>query len=166
MMTPIIRIISRDSAEDMIAAANSAAWFGKQQTFASAEAFVVVHPGTRRPFFIAKIEEVVPVPESGERRWALRFREYAELAVAEYDIDASSNPAIKRDLEQILPGMTLDGFAWKLVGSPSIKWSFSNNLGQIRESRMARPLTIAEARAGLSIGLGVPEDQIEIIVRG
>ena len=165
-MAQIVRIITVDTAADMVAARGSAAWYGRQESFETASHFVAVEKGSRKPFFIAEIEDVVPVPESGEKRWSLQFSRYAELDPADFKRDESSNPAIGMELSRLLPGLSIDQIDWQEAPSATQKWSFSNRVS-VPESpkRGPRGLTIAEAKQGLSIGLGVREDQIDIIVR-
>lgn len=167
-MTKVIRIITEDTADAMKAANGSAAWYGTRAKFSEASHFVAVNKGDRKPFFIAEIDEVVPVPESGHNRWSFQFSRFCELDPARYEADKSSNPAIGADLSSLLPGLSIDSIEWERAGKPTQRWSFSNSPREVHEpkKRLPRGLTIAEAKQGLSIGLGVSEDQIDIVIRG
>lgn len=164
----IVRLITEDTATSMKKANGSAAWYGKKESFERAEYFVAVTKGERKPFFIAQIDKVVPVPESGEKRWSLQFSRYAELQANEhnYNRDDSSNPAIGMPLEQLLPNLAVEDIDWETAPKQTQKWSFSNRIeaNELQRSK-TRGLTIAEAKRGLSIGLGLSEDQIDIVIR-
>ncbi|WP_037499271.1 hypothetical protein [Sphingomonas jaspsi] len=167
-MTKVIRIVSEDSIEAMVAANGSAAWYGTKEKFSEASHFVAVRKGDRRPVFIAEIREIIPVPESGDKRWSFQFSRYAELDPEKFEADKSSNPAIGVELAQILPGLSINTIDWQIAGKPTQQWSFSNSPRQIKKSKQRTPrgLTIAEAKRGLSVGLGVSEDQIDIVIKG
>lgn len=165
----VIRIKSRNNVTDMLRSGNSAAWHGRRERFEAASHFVVVGRNPRGPIFIAAIDSVVQVPESGPDRYALRFKKYCELRPTEilYKEDGSSNPAITKELSEILPGLSLSEIKWKSapVPDPSFPWSFSGDRARtIRSQREVAPLTIAEAKRGLAVGLRIPEDAITISI--
>ena len=168
-MATALRIITQDEADDMIATWNSAAWFAKEETVRTPKFFVFVKPKTREPFFIAKIDAIKPVPESGENRWALMFREYAQVDGSMIEIlrdgqpERSQNPLIRFDLNQALK-VPVEQLPWQTVPPQrKLEWSYTR---RVNEGRPETGFTIAEAKRRLATSLGVSENQIEIIVRG
>lgn len=169
-MPRVIRLVTRDTAQDMLDAAGSAAWYGNRSSFEGADYFLAVEKGSRNPVLLAKIAKVVPVPESGPKRFSLQFKRYVLADGLQYEPDNSSNPAISRELSDILPDVELESLDWKTAPKPKKKWSFTGHPDrppqQMQSGPRPRSLTIAEAKRGLSAGLGVDEDQIEILIRG
>jgi len=173
-MPTALRLLTRNSANAMIEARNSAAWYAKEATVRSADFFVCVRPGTRDPFFIAKITSVEPVPDSGANRWALMFSEYAQIDSSVIDIrskgepERSQNPVFKFDLDSALK-MPIDQLEWKTAGDRTRLWSFSEEGSSWKVANASSPsksLTILEAKRLLALSHGVRPDQIEIIIRG
>lgn len=57
-------------------------------------------------------------------------------------------------------------FALTPSGSGSVLYDFCNQPAQEMKAGVARPLTIAEAKRGLALALGVSSDAVEITIRG
>lgn len=177
-MTTALRIITEDKAEDMILTWNSAAWFAKEETVRSADYFVCVKPKTREPFFIAKIERIQPVPESGPNRWALMFREYAEIGPSMIKIlrhgqpEKSQNPLVRFELEEAL-NLAVNELPWKKVPTGrKPEWSFTRRIreghaGAVRTKLQANApgMSVAEAKRALAARFGVPEEAITITIQ-
>lgn len=165
----VVRILTRDSADQMIRAGNSAAWYAREEKVKLADHFVCIEPGTRRPFFLAEVERVNPVPESGPNRWALYFKRYVKLSPGTLllgDEQVGQNPfvTLKRPLEEYLR-VDRSKLDWEEVipdRPDRLQWSFSERVPKTAKGG----LTIAEAKERLAEGLGVRPDQIEIVVRG
>ena len=123
-------------------------------------------------FLLARLEAVVPSPEGEDRRrfqlgdfvridkpnlWkSWRFPLNYEYTLQDFDLDPNSLP-----FEPMPPPLA--------VGAPHVGQSVM--LGEvkpkeIKDRECPGALTIAEAKAGLALGLGVPETAIEITVRG
>lgn len=175
-MTNALRLLTgRDTVDRMTEAWSSAAWYAKEETVRSAEYFVCVRPGTREPFFIAKIDNVEPVPESGHNRWALMFRQYAEIDGSTVQIrskqkpdkpEDSKNPIISFDLERALQ-VPLDSLGWKEVGERKRQWPFSPTYDDAKPSEAPTVQeAIQKAKRLLAASLRIRPDQIDIIIRG
>lgn len=165
----VVRILTRDTSDQMIRAGNSAAWFAREEKVKQADHFVCIAPGTRQPFFLAKVEWVGPVPESGPNRWALYFSRYTKLLPETFDLGeerGGQNPfvTLKRPLEEYLKVDYLE-LDWEEVEPDSpdrLQWSFSERVQKTPKAG----LTIAEAKERLAESLGVRPDQVEIVIRG
>lgn len=111
-------------------------------------------------FMIGRIRDVVPSPERPER-FLVRFSHYALIDSANA-WGGNRNPVRYGNLEDF--GVTdPEALEWRLMkrGLPDRPETLPPD-----EDSICGPLTIAEAKAGLSLGLGVPESAIEILVRG
>lgn len=106
-------------------------------------------------FVVGKLKDVVRSTEDdSENRWRLVFSEYAEIDV-ENAWPGNRNPVLYTNLEQF--GLKLDELEFQPMPEqepvPEVK-------------RQVRPLTMAEAKAGLAQTFGVEPSDIEITVRG
>jgi len=111
-------------------------------------------------FIIGRIRNVVPSPERPER-FIVTFSQYARINYPNA-WGGYRNPVRYGTLEEF--GITdPESLEWLPMkrGLPE-----QSAILPPDEDRSYGPLTIAEAKAGLSLGLGVPESAIEIIVRG
>lgn len=110
-------------------------------------------------FLIGRIRDVVPSPERLER-YLVRFSAYARID------SANAWPGLRNPVRY----GTLEEFG--ITDPASLNWQpmpatqpRAADSGEIGDESGIGPLTIAEARAGLALGLGVPESAIEITVR-
>lgn len=102
-------------------------------------------------FVVGRLKDVVASTEYPER-WILLFSEYAEIAIS----DAWSgyrNPVSYTNLEQF--GIKVDQLNFQSMPEPLPP-----------PAPQARPLSIAEAKAGLALMYGVDPANIEITIRG
>jgi hypothetical protein len=110
-------------------------------------------------FLVGRISAVVPSPDMPER-YLIKFGEYAVI----HQKDAWGgfrNPIRYTNLEEF--GVDPDKLQWNPMPQQSASTSASPENSSAPENTM--PLTMAQARAGLALGLGVPEKAIEITVR-
>lgn len=166
-MPEVVRLKSRDTVEQMIQSHGSASWYGKKERFERAEYFVAVSKETRLPILIGEIDAVIPVPDSGPDRHNLRFKRYALLDPddVEFIQDNGQNPAVNLQLSKILPHLDVDSLPWQTVGKKTLKYSFGNEPQPSPKAKTSqRGLTIAEAKRGLAVGLGISEDTITISI--
>ena len=116
-------------------------------------------------FMVGRIKAVVPSPEDRQGRYLVEFSKFARINVPNA-WPGLRNPVRDGSLEEF--GIDdPDALEWLPMPRPVT--------GQIRPSVVANapdeetdgfgPLTIPEAKAGLALGLGVPESAIEIVVR-
>jgi hypothetical protein len=109
---------------------------------------------------VGRIRDVIPSPERPDR-FLVRFKQYARIDWPNA-WGGNRNPVRYGTLEEF--GITdPEALEWLPMkrGLPDRPETLPPD-----EDDSCGPLTIAEAKAGLSLGLGVPETAIEIIVRG
>ena len=99
-------------------------------------------------FVIGRSLSTVPV---GEGRILIKFAEYAEINVRDV-WKGNRNPVAYGAVEELLPEIELNGLDWK---------PFPHELV---EPAKVKPLTIAEAKAGLAAHLGIQPDAIVITI--
>jgi hypothetical protein len=111
-------------------------------------------------FLIGRISAVVPSPERPDR-YLVEFSEYARIN-SPNAWPGLRNPVRYGTLEEF--GVTdPDDLTWYPM--PAIPPRIYSNETPDEDHDGPGPLTIAEAKAGLALGLGVPENNIEIVVR-
>jgi hypothetical protein len=109
-------------------------------------------------FLVGRIRDVIASPERPERYLVL-FSAYARID------SANAWPGLRNPVRY----STLDEFG--ITDPASLNWQpmpmmpRAEELCEIGDDVGVGPLTISKARAGLALGLGVPESAIEIIVR-
>lgn len=111
-------------------------------------------------FLVGKISGVVPSPERPER-FLIKLSEYSATYIPNV-WQGHRNPVRYSTLEEI--GVDLAKLDWKPMPEPAPGAATPGKI-ETEDEGGIEPLTIAEAKAGLSLGLGVPEGSIEIIVR-
>jgi len=111
-------------------------------------------------FLVGRIRDVVPSLET-PGRYLVRFSEYARIDYPDA-WPGLRNPIHYGQLQEfgIDDPATLE---WHPMPPPA--GGAAAVLGELEDEGSPTPLTIAEAKIGLSLGLGVPEAAIEIIVR-
>jgi hypothetical protein len=151
-MSGVVSVLTYKSVDSILATGGTQSWALDRNRAARCDYVVVCrNANTRDPegpephgtaFLVGKIKDVVPSTET-KGRWLILFDEYA--FVNEPDQWKGRNPvAYWKDSDYDFDFKALD--YQPLEGSP---------LG----------LTIAEAKAGLAVGLNVPESAIEIVIR-
>jgi hypothetical protein len=111
-------------------------------------------------FLVGKIREIVPSPEGRPGRYLVIFSEYARIDV-ENAWPGLRNPVRYATLEEF--GLDPADLEWRPM--PVDLVDASSEEPEDEEQGGFGPLTISEAKAGLALGLGVPESAIEISVR-
>lgn len=111
-------------------------------------------------FMLGRIRDVIPSPERTER-FLVRFSHYARIDQPNA-WTGLRNPVRYGTLEEfgITDPEALEWFPMKRGGQPEPTGTLPPD-----EDTGCGPLTIPEAKAGLALGLGVPESAIEISVR-
>lgn len=111
-------------------------------------------------FMIGKISDVVPSPEGRPGRYLVVFSEYTRIDSANA-WPGLRNPVRYGTLEEF--GVAdPDALTWHPMPPPK---TWQSGEARDEDGEGFGPLTIAEAKAGLALGLGVPESAIEITVR-
>ena len=151
-MSDIVSVLTYKSVDTILATGGTQSWALDRSRAARCDYVVVCRNGkTRDPegpelhgtaFLVGKVKDVVPSTET-EGRWLILISEYA--LVNEPDQWEGRNPvAYWKDDDYDIDFKELE--YQPLETSPP-------------------GLTIAEAKAGLAVGLNVPESAIEIVVR-
>jgi hypothetical protein len=121
-----------------------------------------------QPFMIGRGLGVVPVPKQQDdlhQRYLITFAEYAILNCDICDSFHRNPVNYQRTLANI--GIDPDKLNWQPMppATTSIAAILPEDIDDPAIEAEAGGLTMAQARAGLAIGLGVPESNIEITVR-
>lgn len=152
-MSDVISVLTYKSVETIIAAGGTQSWALDRNRAARCD-YVVVCRNTRThnpegpedhgtAFMVGKVKDVVPSTET-EGRWLILISEYA--LVEWPDEWQGRNPVAY----------------WKDDDYEDVDFKA---LDYEPLEKLPRGLTILEAKAGLALGLDVPESAIEIIVR-
>jgi hypothetical protein len=106
-------------------------------------------------FLVGRLKDVVRSPQKGcENRWLLTFSEYAEVDVPDA-WPGFRNPVLYTDLEDLRIDVSILQFQPMPEQEPEVKPEINS-----------RPLTLAEAKAGLALTFEVTPADIEITIRG
>jgi hypothetical protein len=172
MTHPCLVVLTARGPDRLIAERGSQAWRLKPENARRLEFCVCVqnrHNGHwggadqehHHAFMVGRISAVVPSPES-EDRYLVVFSEYARIDVPDA-WPGLRNPVRYGNLEEF--GITdPDSLTWHpITTSPARHQAMSTSDDEDQDG--FGPLTIAEAKAGLALGLGVPESAIEIVVK-
>lgn len=112
-------------------------------------------------FMVGRISEVVPSPEGRPGRYLVKFSEYTRVDYPNA-WPGLRNPIRYGTLEDF--GVTgVDEWLWHPM--PPVTARSSVLAAQDEDNDGPGPLTIPEAKAGLALGLGVPESSVEISIR-
>lgn len=172
MATPCLVVLTARGTERLKSDGGSAAWRLKPENVMRLKHCVCVqnrlngHWGGadrehHHAFMIGRIKSVIPAPERPDR-YLVVFDEYAEIDVPNA-WPGLRNPVKYGTLEEF--GITdPTALTWHPMPAPSAKPSASGEVKDEDQDGFG-PLTIPEAKAGLALGLGVPESAIEIIVK-
>ena len=148
-MSDIISVLTFKSAETILKNGGTQSWVLDRKKAANCDYVVVCRNANSRTaeddiphgtaFLVGKIKDVVPSTEV-DNRWLIKISEYA--LINEPDQWEGRNPV---------------GY-WK---SDDYEIDFKN----LDYVPLETGLTIQEAKLGLSVGLGVPVEAIEIVIR-
>jgi hypothetical protein len=109
-------------------------------------------------FLVGKVKDVVPAPTRKER-FLIQFSEYALVNVADVWKGDRNPVRYTEKLEDL--GIDPATLKWKPMPAPQQQATPSAPL-----MPKGTPLTIPEAKLGLSLTFGVPPDSIDITIRG
>ena len=153
-MSDIISVLTYKSVENILEAGGTQSWVLDRNRAARCDYVVVCRNAKTRnsegpephgtAFMVGKVQDVIPSTEV-PGRWLIQISEYAEVEVP--DMWEGRNPVAY----------------WK---DTEYQGDIDFKSLDYQPLEMSSPgLTIAEAKAGLAIGLNVPESAIEITVR-
>lgn len=172
MSTPCLTVLTARGTARLLSDGGSQAWRLNPETAAKYTYCVCVqnrnngHWGGadkehHHAFMIGRIKAVIPSPETPER-YLVVFSEYADINYPDA-WPGLRNPVRYGTLEEF--GITDPGaLTWHPVPQGTAKPSMSQKV-EDEDKNGFGPLTISEAKAGLALGLGVPETAIEITVK-
>lgn len=152
-MSDVVAVLTYKSIETILAAGGTQSWALDRGRAARCDYVVMCRNANTRDtegpeahgtaFLVGKVRDVVPSTET-QGRWLILISEYAKVNFP--DQWSGRNPV---------------GY-WKDSDYPDIDFK-ALPFEPLRKA--ASGLTIAQAKAGLALGLAVPESAIEIIVR-
>lgn len=173
-----IAVLTFKSRERILSDGGTESWKLKKSTAEQFDYVVctrnVTNPQSEGPeqhrsaFLVGKISKVVPSTETGDR-FKICFSEYAEANLKEIWKHGWRNPVRYTTLEEL--GIDLELLAFKKFDENENQVASVEGASDIAhqdnatESDETQPLTIREAKEGLAVGLGVPVEAIEIIIR-
>ncbi|MGD0798970.1 MAG: hypothetical protein ABR910_14735 [Acidobacteriaceae bacterium] len=119
------------------------------------------HEAHRSGFLVAKIGEVIPSRERPDR-WMVRFVEYAGINMPELWRKGDRNPVRYARLFDL--GIDPKKLKWKRMPDPGNGDGVAHEVAEAHPP-LTRPLTITEAKHGLSLAFNVPIEAVEITIR-
>ncbi len=172
MTIPCLSVLTARGVDRLLAEGGTQAWRLKPENVRKVGYCVCVQNqrnghwgGADQPhhhaFIVGKIADVVASPENRADRYLVVFSEYARIDIPDA-WPGLRNPVRYSSLEEF--GINdPDSLEWHQM--PAVLAGPSSGNFMDEEKGGFGPLTMAEARAGLALGLGVPESTIEISVR-
>jgi hypothetical protein len=164
-----IAVSTADSKEAVLAANNSAAWTLDYAKWKDRLRYLVClrKEGTqRRAFLVCKISAIRLRPDPGDTRprYSIEFDEFSEAPADAKQIDGTQYPVRFGELARASKQFGFDPARLNFRKAPrkTLDYSYSP---RVEETRSAIGIGISEAKRRLAIGLGVREDQIDIIIR-
>ena len=158
-----IAVFTEKSLDDLLRQGGSGPWVGAEPRMKAQRYIVCVRktkPGSvdhGTLFMISKIKGVVEhgYDKRGQQRWFVEFGDYAVLNVkTEW---SWRNPVKYTTLEQL--GIAINKVKFQAGPTALV-------LPPIVDASAVKPLTIAEAKAGLAVKFGVDPDAIDIHIKG
>ncbi len=116
--------------------------------------------GHRSAFLVGKVRDVVPSRDH-EGRYLIQFSEYARVNIPDL-WKRDRNPIRYFAVEDL--GIDPSALTWEPM--PEQTENQESAVREVDSSVGTGPLTMAEAKKGLSLSFGVPPEAIEITVRG
>lgn len=158
-MGEVIEVLTYKSIETILEVGGTQSWTLDRKRAAGCDYVVMCRNANTRDaegpeahgtaFMVGKVKDVVPSTDT-EGRWLIQISEYATVNVP--DSWEGRNPVAywqERDFRK----------------TPEYEGIDFNSLDFRPLPQRERGLTISEAKAGLAIGLNVPESAIEIVIR-
>jgi hypothetical protein len=174
MTTPCLVVLTARGSARLLAEGGTQAWRLKPENVRRVAYCVCVqnrHHGHwggadqehHHAFMVGRISDVVPSPEGRPERYLVKFSEYTRINHPNA-WPGLRNPVRYATLEEF--GITdPDALTWHPMPDSSAVEPAPTAAPQDEDKEGFGPLTIAEAKAGLALGLGVPERAIEITIR-
>ena len=169
MKNDTLVVLTARSTERMVREGGSQAWRLVQAHARQMEYIVCTrnvraawgdgHEAHRSGFLVAKVRDVVVSPERADR-WLVRFAAYAEIDIPELWRKGDRNPVRYVSLSDM--SIDLKRLKWKKM--PGTDEDVAIHEAEVHLPH-TRPLTIMEAKHGLSLAFNVPIEAVEITIR-
>lgn len=172
MADKVLAVLTGKPKERLLAEGGTADWLLRPEVVRGMKHLVCVRhghppydpgPGDRSEphgtaFLVAEIADIVFTKnEKGRDRYMVTFASVADVLVPDF-WDGSRNPVRYMDASEVKEkGLDLDALEFEPFAAPSPKLK--------TEGHGVSPLTIANAKLGLSAAFGVPVEAIEITIR-
>ena len=172
MTTPCLSVLTARGVNRLLSEGGTQAWRLKPENVHKVQYCICVQNqrnghwgGADQPhhhaFMVGRIADVVASPEGRADRYLVVFSEYARIDYPNA-WPGLRNPVRYASLEEF--GIDdPEVLEWHPMPVDLVEMSSEDAVDE--EQGGFGPLTMAEAKAGLSLGLGVPEGAIEITVR-
>jgi hypothetical protein len=120
------------------------------------------HEAHRSGFLVAKVRDVLQSPEE-PHRWMIRFAEYARIDVPELWRKGDRNPIRYARIADL--GIDPKKLKWNQMPDSEVSDVVAHEMAYAAHPPQTRPLTISEAKHGLSLAFNVPIEAVEITIR-
>ena len=163
-----IAVFTANSRDEILAIGGSSAWVVAEKQARRREFLICIrnardvdfpdHEPHGTAFLVGRISGLRPngIDKKGMQRFIIDIREYAEVDYPE-KWGEWRNPVKYTTLEEL--GIDLRKLTFKPMPKPT-------KTPPPPPDRPKKGLTIAEAKAGLAVQFGVPQDAIEILIKG
>ena len=171
MTDTAIAVLTRKSADEIIASGGSASWVLNARNARAMRYLVCVrngdndNPGSDEPhgtaFLIGLISGLRELPpDKGVKRWRILLSAYARINEADV-WKGWRNPVRYTTLSEL--GIAVDETTFEAMPAPAPD---RPDLADRLSGSEGRKLTIAEAKQGLALMFGVDPEAVEITIRG
>lgn len=162
-----IAVSTADSKEAILAANNSAAWTLDYEKWKDRLRYLVClrKEGTkRRAFLVCKISDIRfrADPADSRPRYSIEFDEFSEVPADTGPVDGTRYPVSFGELGTKKFGFDPSKLNFRSAPAKTLDYSY---LPRVEEARPEAGIGISEAKRRLAVGLGVREDQIDIVIR-
>jgi hypothetical protein len=165
-MSSVVSVLTQETAETIIMAGGTEPWTLDRKRASSSDFLMCcrksgsLHSGNEEvgaAFLIGKIEDVVP-SETSDGRWKITISHYARVEYAKQWQEGRKNPVAYWTTEKHPNNLGEVDYLDKLDFKPVHRHEAVVNA-------TPKPMTVAEAKAGLALTFGIDESAIEITIR-
>lgn len=165
-MSKVVSVLTHETAEAIIAAGGTEPWALDRKRASSSDFLMCCRKSSTPPspreeanaaFLIGKIKDVLP-SDNTEGRWKITISHFALVGWPDQWNSKRKNPVLYWDTEKYPSEDGNTKYLEELILKPVHRHSADEGTGP-------RPMTVAEAKAGLALKFGVDESAIEITIR-
>lgn len=170
-MSTAIVVFTANSTEHMMKDGGTQSWVLDKSNAKHCEYVVCCRSGSDEvegpepkgsAFLVGRVSDVVPSTEH-PGRWLVRMSEFARVNLPDV-WKGWRNPVKYIDLAEL--GIDPAELTFEPMPEPSPQAASAPAAGKPEGGAGVGPLTIAQAKRGLSLTFGVPEEAVEITIRG